>query len=156
MQRTARERVLQALLFEAGGLLIAAPLYECAFGRSTTESFRLMAVLAIAVLIWTPLHNWLFDRVEHGLTGRSASARPHGVRLLHALSHDVTPIAATLPLIMVARRLTGGGPCESLTLPPLRGKLRATAIGGFCHGITGTGIRTRHRRGLGPLWPPVV
>ncbi len=101
MQRTARERVLQALLFEAGGLLIAAPLYECAFGRSTTESFRLMAVLAIAVLIWTPLHNWLFDRVEHGLTGRSASARPHGVRLLHALSHEVTPIAATLPLIMV-------------------------------------------------------
>ena len=39
-------------------------------------------VWAMILLIWTPVHNWLFDRAEHGLTGRSASDRPHGVRLL--------------------------------------------------------------------------
>lgn len=101
MQRTARERALQALVFEAGGLLLAVPLYEYAFDRTATDSFVVLATLALVVLIWTPVHNWLFDRAEHGLTGRSASDRPHGVRLLHAFTHELTPVAATLPIIMV-------------------------------------------------------
>ncbi|MES2667098.1 MAG: chlorhexidine efflux transporter [Pseudomonadota bacterium] len=99
-ERSVRERAVQALLFEAGGLLVAVPLYNCVFGRSARESFVLMAALAIVVLIWTPLHNWLFDHAEHRLTGRSASDRPHHLRLLHAFTHELTPIAATLPLIM--------------------------------------------------------
>jgi uncharacterized membrane protein len=100
MQRSGLERMLQALVFEAGGLLIAVPLYEAVFSRATSEAMTLMVTLSLAVLIWTPLHNIAFDRIEHRLTGRSASDRPHALRCLHAISHEVSPIMVTLPLIL--------------------------------------------------------
>ncbi len=35
------------------------------------------------------------------MTGRSASDRPHGVRVLHAITHETCPHRVTLPMIMV-------------------------------------------------------
>ena len=101
MQRSVTERLWQTLVFEAGGLLFAVPLYEAIFGRATGDALTLMVALSVAVLIWTPLHNAAFDQIEHRVTGRSASERPHGLRLLHAVSHEVTPIVVTLPLILL-------------------------------------------------------
>jgi uncharacterized membrane protein len=100
MQRSGLERVWQTLIFEAMGLLLAVPLYEAAFGRTSAEAISLMVVLAVVVLIWSPLHNAAFDHIEYRMTGRRASDRPHGLRLLHAISHEVTPIVVTLPLIL--------------------------------------------------------
>ena len=101
MQRSGIERILQTLIFEAGGLVLAVPAYEAAFGRGADQGLVLMVALSVAVMIWTPVHNMLFDRAEYRLTGRPASARPPSLRLIHALSHEITPIAITLPLIMI-------------------------------------------------------
>ncbi len=101
MQRSGIERILQTLIFEAGGLVLAVPAYEAAFGRGADQGLVLMVALSVAVMIWTPVHNMMFDRAEYRLTGRPASARPLSLRLIHALSHEITPIAITLPLIMI-------------------------------------------------------
>lgn len=98
--RTPRERLLQTLCFEAGGLLIAAPLYAAAFGRASANSFLLILAVSVAVMLWSPLHNTAFDRAELALAGRVASDRPHGWRILHAISHEVSAVAVSLPLIM--------------------------------------------------------
>ena len=100
MQRSGLERLWQTLLFEGGGLLMAVPLYQVCFGRPAEDSLALLTLLSLAVLIWSPLHNLAFDQIEHRLTGRTASDRPHALRLLHAVSHEVSPIVVTLPLIL--------------------------------------------------------
>jgi uncharacterized membrane protein len=99
--RSIRERVLQTALFETGGLLLAVPLYEALLGQGGGSPLPLLAAITLAVLVWSPLHNLLFDQLDQKWTGRSPSMRPHPLRMLHALSHEVTPIAVTLPLIML-------------------------------------------------------
>jgi uncharacterized membrane protein len=88
------------VLFEVGGLIMVVPLYGSLFGRSAQSSLVLMSAISIAVLIWSPLHNALFDRVDYVISGRQGSARPHHLRLIHALSHELTPIVVTLPLLI--------------------------------------------------------
>jgi uncharacterized membrane protein len=98
--RSMRERVLQALAFEAGGLLLVAPLYALVFQTTAHQSITLLLVLSVMVLTWSPLHNSLFDVVELRLTGRSASERPHSLRLVHAASLEITAVAFSLPAVM--------------------------------------------------------
>ena len=98
--RTARERFYQTLAFEAGGLIMAAPLYGLLYGQSAEQSLSILISLSLVVMLWTPLHNTLFDIADLNLSGRVASARPHRLRLLQALSQEVTVLVVTLPLIM--------------------------------------------------------
>lgn len=109
--RLAKERVLQTLIFEIGGLLIATPLYSAVSGQTVTQSAGIILAVSIAVLLWSPFHNWLFDLAEWHCTARVASARPHNLRLLHALSHEVSVLIVTLPLMLV---LTGYNLGEAL------------------------------------------
>jgi uncharacterized membrane protein len=101
MQRSAADRFVQSLAFETGGLLVAVPLYQAAFGRSEGEGLALMLTITFAVLLWNPLHNRVFDAAELRLTGRAATERPHALRVVHAVTHELSPIIVTLPLIMV-------------------------------------------------------
>lgn len=101
MQRSFIDRLVQSLAFEAGGLLLAVPLYQAAFGRNESEGLVLMLAISFAVLLWNPLHNRIFDGIEQRLTGRHAAQRPHALRVLHAVTHELSPIVITLPLIMV-------------------------------------------------------
>jgi uncharacterized membrane protein len=98
--RSMRERVRQALTYEAGALFIATPLYALIFGASEMSSFIVIAAVALACLIWAPIHNALFDVADLRLTGRLASDRPHRLRFLHAASHEVTSIVVSTPVIM--------------------------------------------------------
>jgi uncharacterized membrane protein len=109
--RSARERFYQALAFEAGGLIMAAPLYGLLFGQDAQATLQVLASLSLAVMLWTPLHNTLFDFADLKHSGRTASARPHGLRIIQALSQEVTALVVTLPLIMV---LGGHGLREAL------------------------------------------
>ncbi len=104
--RSARERVVQTLGFEAGGLLLVAPLYGLASGSDTGESFALVAALALVVMTWAALYNTAFDLVEHRLTGRVASARPERWRIVHALGHEASAVVVTWPVIVA---VTGMG-----------------------------------------------
>ena len=98
--RSFGERLCQSALFEIGGILLAAPLYALATGRDTQDGFVLITALALVVLLWSPLHNLVFDRIEWHRTRRRASDRPHGMRLIHALSHELCATVVTLPLIV--------------------------------------------------------
>jgi uncharacterized membrane protein len=98
--RSARERIYQTLAFEAGGICIASPLYAAAFGGAAETSVFLVAALSIAVMIWSPIHNTVFDWLDLHFTGRVASDRSHGLRLLQALSLELTSLVATVPLVM--------------------------------------------------------
>ncbi len=98
--RTARERVIQTLAYEAGGLAVATPLYALAFGIEAGESALVLAAVSVAMMIWSPIHNTLFDLVEWRMMRRVASDRPHTDRVLHALSHEVTAAVVTVPILM--------------------------------------------------------
>jgi uncharacterized membrane protein len=99
--RTVKERIYQSLAFELGGLILAAPLYGLIFGHGTAQSLTLLATLSLAVMAWAPVHNTLFDLADFNRTGRSASSRPHGLRIIQALSQETTVIVVTLPLVML-------------------------------------------------------
>lgn len=99
--RSPRERVIQTFAYEAGGLCLSVPLYAV-FGQGTTgEAFGLMLSLSIAVLIWSPVHNTVFDWADFRFSGRLASDRPQRLRLVHAVSHEATTLVVTLPILMV-------------------------------------------------------
>jgi uncharacterized membrane protein len=106
-----RERAIQALAYEAGGLALFAPLWALATGASGAESLTVLVSLSLVVMAWMSAYNTLFDHVEARLTRRVASDRPHRWRLVHAAGLEVTSIAATTPLIV---HLGGFGWMEAL------------------------------------------
>lgn len=99
--RTFRERILQTLAFEAGGIALVGPVYALVMGAGAPETLTILISLSVAAMLWSPLHNTAFDWVDLTLTGRVASDRPQGLRLVHAISHEVTVMVVTLPLLMV-------------------------------------------------------
>jgi uncharacterized membrane protein len=98
--RSPRERFIQTVAFEIGGLLMSVPLYVLVTGGGAGDGAMLMATLAVAVMLWSPLHNAVFDLVDLRLTGRVASDRPHRWRMVHAISHEVTVVVVTLPIML--------------------------------------------------------
>jgi len=106
--RGARERLIQTLCFEAGGLLLVAPLYALVAGAGAGESFLLIAVLALVVMCWSAAFNTAFDLIEHRLSGRVASSRPPRWRVLHALLHEASAVVATWPVIVALTGLSWG------------------------------------------------
>lgn len=111
--RTVEDRLLQTALFEGFGLVLVVPVYATIFGRSGTESFVFVAVLTMAVLIWSPIHNTLFDVADWHRNRRTACKRPSGLRAVHAVSHEITAIAVTFPLIAY---VGGHGPWDVLKI----------------------------------------
>jgi uncharacterized membrane protein len=97
--RSARERVIQTLAFEAGGLLLVGPLYALATGTRLDESLVLLLAVSVVIMLWSAVFNWAFDVVEHRRTGRMASQRPHRLRVLHAVLHETTAVVVTCPVI---------------------------------------------------------
>jgi uncharacterized membrane protein len=98
--RSRRERVIQALCFEVLGLAIVSPLFAYVASASTGESLIVLSVLSFAVMCWATLYNTVFDLIEYRCTGRVASDRPHGLRVLHTLGLEVTAALVTWPLIV--------------------------------------------------------
>jgi uncharacterized membrane protein len=98
--RSLRERVIQTLSYELGALLIAAPLYQWLFGVSAGESLQLLVTLSVAVMLWSPVHNSVFDWLDARWFGRVASDRRGVSRWVHALSHEASTLFVTLPLIV--------------------------------------------------------
>jgi uncharacterized membrane protein len=104
--RSVRERVLQTLAYEAGGLALSIPAYLLYSGGSVPETALLMLALSGAVLLWTPIHNTLFDWIDYRWSGRLASNRPQRWRIVHAISHEATTLVVTLPILMGLGGLT--------------------------------------------------
>jgi uncharacterized membrane protein len=100
--RSARERLLQTVLYELGGLVLVLPCYALVTGLAVAESLALLVAVSIATMSWACLHNLGFDYVEALITGRVASDRPQVLRLVHAASTEVTSIIVTTPVIVLA------------------------------------------------------
>jgi uncharacterized membrane protein len=99
--RSARERALQTVAYELGGLAIVTPLYGLATGHTSADSLILLISVAVTCLCWAAVHNTAFDWLEARLTGRVASDRPQRLRLVHAASHEVSSIIVSTPIIML-------------------------------------------------------
>lgn len=147
--RSRRERVIQTLWFEALGLLIVSPLFAHFAGASSSQALIVLGALSLTMMGWSAVYNTAFDLIEARCTGRAASDRPHGLRMVHALGHEATAALVTWPL-MVA--LTSLGWLEALVadaaltltyavygyfyhlafdrLRPLRARARRSTLGG--------------------------
>jgi uncharacterized membrane protein len=99
--RSARERVLQTLWYEFGGLAVITPLYGLVTGQTGGDSLVLLFAVASVCMAWAAIHNTVFDWIELRLTGRAASDRPQGIRFLHAMSHEFSSIVVSTPVIML-------------------------------------------------------
>ena len=99
--RAFRERILQCICFEVGGFLLAFPLFSWAFGVGLVESGLLILAVTAVELLWNPLHDQTFDRLEWRFARRAASNRPTRVRILHAITHEVSSMFVTLPVIII-------------------------------------------------------
>ena len=104
--RSACERLVQTLAFEAGGLLLVTPLAALALGTGSGESLTLLVALSLAVMAWAACFNTLFDRAELRLAHRVASDRPPRWRLVHAVALEGSALLVTWPLIVA---MTGLG-----------------------------------------------
>lgn len=92
--------MIQTLAYEGIGLALAVPIYATAFGSGASESAALLGLMVLIVLVWAPLHNTAFDWADWRLSGRSACARPHRLRLVHAFSYEISCMVFTLPLFI--------------------------------------------------------
>lgn len=109
--RSWRERAIQTLACEFGGLVIVAPIWKLATGATAAESIALLVCLSVAVMSWMAVYNTAFDVVESRLAGRAASDRPPCWRVVHAVGLEVSAVLITWPLIMV---IAGFGWLEAL------------------------------------------
>lgn len=98
--RSLRERIYQTMAYEFFGLVLIAPLVSATIGLSGGESVLLLVWVAGACMVWSPIHNTAFDFTEWHLARRTASERPQGWRIIHAMSHEATSVVVTTPLIM--------------------------------------------------------
>lgn len=98
--RSPMERLLQTVSYEAGGLVLSVPLYLIYSGHGTGQGTALMLALSFAVMLWSPLHNTVFDWADLTLSGRVASDRPQRWRLVHAVSHEVSTMVVTVPILV--------------------------------------------------------
>jgi uncharacterized membrane protein len=99
--RTARERLLQSAGYEIGSLLVATPVCAALTGKSPEASAVLVAVLTVATMVWSPLFNTLFDRVEWHLSRRVASDRSRRLRLVHAFALEASDAVISVPILMI-------------------------------------------------------
>ena len=66
-------------------------------------------MLALAMLVYSPLYCAAFDRADRRLTGRLASDRPNGLRLVHALGHELGAMLVSVPVLLALTDLGLGG-----------------------------------------------
>ena len=127
MIRSRRERLIQTLWFEALGLALVSPPFAWIAGASTGESLLVLAALSMAVMCWSALYNTVFDLVDLRCTGRVASERPQGLRLMHAIGLETTATLVTWPLLVW---LTSLGWLDALAAE--LGLTAAYALYGYC------------------------
>lgn len=109
--RSLAGRLFQTLFFEALGLALVVPVYSLVFDLSGRQALAVMLAVTLAAMLWTALHHVLFDWFDWHLTRRLAGHRPLGLRVIQAVSQEVTSLSITLPMLIW---LGGHGPRAAL------------------------------------------
>jgi uncharacterized membrane protein len=99
--RTSRERLLQSAGYEIGSLLVATPVCAWLTGTTVATSAGLVVVLTVATMLWSPLFNSIFDRIEWRLSRRVASDRSRSLRLVHAFGLEASDTLISVPILMI-------------------------------------------------------
>ena len=107
--RSFRERAIQTSSFELIGIAFVSPIYAQLTGTSMVHGFALITILSIAILVWSPIYNTLFDAMERRYTDRLACKRPHKFRFVHATMHEISAVLITCPLLILIGGHTLGG-----------------------------------------------
>lgn len=84
MQGTPR-KILQAILYEAGGVLFVAPALALTYEQGMGYSTLLSLVISTVALVWNMLFNGLFEWWERRQSNRHRNWRR---RLLHSLGFE--------------------------------------------------------------------
>ncbi|MEM7711310.1 MAG: chlorhexidine efflux transporter, partial [Pseudomonadota bacterium] len=104
--RPFSERLVQSLCFEISGLLLSLPLLSHFSDYTPLQNVVLLAVLAVVVMMWSAVHNATFDIADFHCSGRVASDRPQRWRIVHALSHEISSILVSLPVLVWGAGMT--------------------------------------------------
>ena len=96
--RTARERIIHALLFELIAVLTITPLGALLFGIPMHD-FGVLAIVSTALaVIWTYVFNLGFDHAMHWHLKTTAKSWP--VRVLHAVLFEAGLMLLFVPVIV--------------------------------------------------------
>ena len=92
--KSLRERILHAGLFELGGVILVAPLLAWLMNHSLTMMGAMTVMISTVAMLWNMVYNALFDR----LRARFGFAMSLMTRALHALGFEGGLILAVVPL----------------------------------------------------------
>jgi uncharacterized membrane protein len=98
--RSPRERLVQTLCHEAGGLLLSVPPYLPYAGQKTGAGALSLLARSVAVMIRSPVQKTMFDRAGPRLSVRVARDRPQTWRAVDAIRHEATTLVVTLPTLI--------------------------------------------------------
>lgn len=93
----APRKILQAILYESGGVLFVAPALALVYGQGMGYSTLLSLLISAVALAWNMLFNTLFEYWERRRLNRQRTVQR---RLLHALGFEggltlmLTPVLA--------------------------------------------------------------
>ncbi|QLI80754.1 multidrug/biocide efflux PACE transporter [Chitinibacter fontanus] len=94
--KTWAERVLHAVLFEVGGVLLVTPIAAWLLGASVAHVGVLAVILASCAMLWNAIFNYGFEKLER----RQGWQRTAKIRTLHALLFEGGFIMLAVPLTM--------------------------------------------------------
>ncbi|MEE4072769.1 multidrug/biocide efflux PACE transporter [Pseudomonas viridiflava] len=92
--KSLRERILHAGLFELGGVILVAPLLAWLMNHSLAMMGAMTVMISTVAMLWNMVYNALFDR----LRARFGFAMSLMTRALHALGFEGGLILAVVPL----------------------------------------------------------
>lgn len=94
--RSTPDRIRQAVLFEAIGLCVSAPLGSVLFGHSIWEMGGFAVIASLAATVWNYVYNLAFDRAMLRWRGTLRKTLP--LRVLHAVLFETALVLALLPV----------------------------------------------------------
>ena len=94
-ERSLKERIFHATLFEILGILFATPLAMWLTGKSMLSMAGLSAVISGIAMLWNMFFNWLFDQLQR----RYGFHRGLWVRIAHSCCFEIGLILMVVPLV---------------------------------------------------------
>lgn len=90
------ERIIQAVLFEAGAVLLGLVIMKFIPHEGEGEPLLVMVLISLVAMLWNFIFNWVFDKFVPG----DRLARGPLIRSIHAVLFEGLLLAATVPMIM--------------------------------------------------------
>ena len=94
LEKSIKERLAHALIFEVLAIAICAPLGAWLLGYPLAHMGLLTLMVSLLAMVWNMLFNALFDQAQH----RMGFQRNVAARAVHALLFEIGLVLAVVPL----------------------------------------------------------